>query len=435
MSDPSRPEAVPFISAAATAVDGQIEPIGRVRRTLLSYVILAVDAATSIVWGVSLVAVLTQVFSVTQAASVIFGLAIVNFSLMLDLGMTGFTYAIFRQKFVKGEAVDDLGVIKFIVGFFAAASVIITIAAGIASVTIYSSEGGAIFFGLALYSSLVPVWSVLSAIGRAIDRYIKFQFLELARKLVALFAFLMWSKAMLPSLGFVAAIGVSWGLCFLICQKELALIARLEIHQQSLRGIVGRALAASRFSLADFVFLQVPYLAVYAHFGTGGQLIIFDLFNKFRRASAIVLSVIVNGAAPSVTREYFHGRGRGVAVLWATLLAAGWLVSVALAVTLFGSQFVALVSAKKIDVSATGSFVLALGLILFGIDAYIGMSLVQIGKFNALWRIASLKLLALVGIMLASVVIRFSGEAIFVAYCVTTLFAPLVLAIQRSNLQ
>ena len=269
------------------------------------------DAGIALFWGFGILFVSSGVLSVDDLSKVLFGLAIVNSFMILDIGFSGYLFAVYRKEFLLHGKIENMSLAGAFYLFFIIFSIIILGCSLLYSLALLEGQARFIFLGFAFYSVFALAWSVLGSVARSNDDHLRYFSVEALRKILAVFATgLMYFDIIAPSI-FSLMIFLGWVVSFALMKEY---VEKLIVSYKGVTETLNVLAVAkyelkntSFFSVSSFAFFQVPYYSISFISGLGIGLVYIDIFNKFRRAIVVFVKMIVDIQSPSFTRDYHLG--------------------------------------------------------------------------------------------------------------------------------
>jgi O-antigen/teichoic acid export membrane protein len=256
----------------------------------------------------------------------------IGFTIWLaELGLPGILFVNLRGHHLAGRrdektAREATAVVLLFAGLAIAASLIcFAIASAQNGATIRSAFELAAFL---LYVTLNLPWSALRSVSIAVDQYIFYERLELARRVINITAMIALLTG-LPITAFLAGTDVLWALAFAAASTRLVRAGALTRSPHRLLPDLLSFVRSNRTSVAhssagalSAMFITTfPYYVVPIWFGLGAAPIILEVTFKIYRGSCVLYAAICDLALPGQTRAFAaHEAGRLVRT---TLLAAG----------------------------------------------------------------------------------------------------------------
>jgi hypothetical protein len=231
---------------------------------------------------------------------------------LTDLGLAKILFVNLRAGHLAGkpderDARQATAVILFYVLLGIAAS-LICIAADFAQPA--ATLRGAVELGLfLLYIALNLAWYSLRSISIAVDVYLFYEKLELARRIVVV-ATMLAMLAGLPLMAFLIAANVLWGVLLVTALARLAQRGAMAVrfdgifHELiSFFRLNKASIARSGTSALSGVFVATfPYYFVPAAFGLGAAPIILEVTFRIFRGSSVIFAAACDLTLPSQTR-------------------------------------------------------------------------------------------------------------------------------------
>ena len=248
-----------------------------------------------------------------------------------DLGFAKIVFVNLRAAYLAGRrdqraARDATAVIAAYVLLAVAAS-LVCVAVRAAQPSIALSDGVELGLFL-LYVTLNLAWFSLRTVSIAVDLYIFYETLELARRVIVV-AMMLAMLAGQPVMTFLIGANALWGVLLVAAAVKLArrgaLAARLDGLARELIAFFrlnARSIARSSTSALSGVFVAIfPYYFVPLAFGLGAAPIILEVTFRIFRGASVIYSAACDLTIPGQTRALTRrDAGR---LIRTTLLAVG----------------------------------------------------------------------------------------------------------------
>lgn len=308
-------------------------------------------AVTSVLTGLLQTFVFARVLSPEQFSLFVL-VGAIGFTLLLcDLGATKILFVRLRQRHLDQSQENSVA---------AQTSAIVTLYIALALVGAvvcffamsWLRPGGwlqslqfALFF---VFTALNLSWFALRNIAVAVDQYVFFEYLEVTRRFLVIFATAAM-LAFLPVTAFLILINLMWivvlTLCILRLKADGALTMGLRGQVQHLRNFWhenGRMLLRSSiFSVSEIYIYNFPYFFVPAFYGLGAPTIILDTAFKVFRGGSVAYSAACDIALPRQTQAF---KERDLpALIRSTLIALGLC-----AIPTIGASLILLIAGKQL---------------------------------------------------------------------------------------
>jgi O-antigen/teichoic acid export membrane protein len=304
----------------------------RARLISLPYLLLRFSTAGgAFVMGFVQTLVFARILMPEQFSAFIVVAAVGHSLWVTELGLPNILFINLRGPFLAGArdekaARDATAVVLFYTALSVAAALFcFAIVAVLPSSTLIGAAELALFI---LYNTLNLAWGTLRSLSIAVDLYIFYERLELARRTINIATMLALLFG-LPLWAFLVGSNALWAILFAAAAAKLiqrgALSPRL--------GNVGADLvlffrsnwhAVSRSStaaLSNIFITTFPYYIVPVWFGFGAAPIIVELTFKIYRGSCVIFAAICDLAVPEQTRAYAARDAKRL--VRGTLLAVG----------------------------------------------------------------------------------------------------------------
>jgi hypothetical protein len=352
---------------------------------------------------------------------------------LTDLGLAKILFVNLRAGHLAGKPDDrDARQATAVIVFY----VLLGIAAALVCIAVSYAQPSATFRDAAelglflLYISLNLAWFSLRSISIAVDVFVFYEKLELARRIVTVSAMLAMLIG-LPLIAFLIGANLVWGVLIvaaaakLVQRGGLAANARGLVHDlilffRSNRGSIARS---GTGALSGVFVATFPYYFVPLAFGLGSAPIILEVTFRIFRGASVIYSAACDLALPGQTRALAtHDVGRMVRT---TMLAVGLCclpAAVGCAVLIFagGPLFKFLLrSAATVPPQIVPILV---ALLLVNVVQIVSETLLQhTGYFRNLARVGALVAVLMVVATALSVVAKFDIVGFLIAY--TAVFA------------
>jgi O-antigen/teichoic acid export membrane protein len=271
-------------------------------------------AATSVLTGLLQTYVFARVLT-PELFSLFVLVGALGFTLLLcDLGASKILFVRLRQRHLDGTKDDSaVGQTSAILILYVSLAVVGSFVC-LAAMAWLRPESGvqSIQFGLFfLFTALNLAWFALRNITIAVDEYVYFEFLEVARRLCvigATFSVLLF----LPFTNFLILINAAWLVVFTLAGLRLKLREDLTLRFRGMWRSLGdfwrqngrMLLRSSIYSVTEIYIYNFPYFFVPVFFGLGAPTIILDTTFKVFRAGSIAYSAACDVVVPNHTRAY-----------------------------------------------------------------------------------------------------------------------------------
>ena len=376
-------------------------------------------AATSVVTGLLQTYVFARVLT-PELFSLFVLVGALGFTLLLcDLGASKILFVGLRQRHLDGSRDSAaVGQTSAIVLLYLGLAVIGSVACFVAMAwlrpeSLLQSFQFSLFF---LFTSLNLAWFALRNITIAVDEFLHFEMLEVARRFVTIFATAS-VLFFLPFTLFLILLNLAWLVVFTLCGMRLkqreALVLRFRGAGRNLAQFWrqnGRTLLRSSiFSVSEIYVYNFPYFFVPAFFGLGAPTIILDTAFKVFLGGSIAFSAACVTTVPKQTRAYRDRDAGG-------LMRAAWIALGLCSIPTLGASIILLTVGDRLFAWLLGpaavmpnlSAVLILLLVANMVQMVAQSLLVHTGYFKELAQAAPLIVVAMTLGTIAAVVIKAS---------------------------
>jgi len=318
--------------AASLSADRTPAEAAPARLISLPYLLLRVTTAGgAFAMGLVQTLVFARVLS-PERFSLFILVGAIGYSLWLcDLGLAKILFVKLRAahlagKTDRGAAAQATAVIVFYV-LLAAVGALVCFAFMLSRPT-FSALDAADFGLFFVYITLNLTWVCLRSISIAVDEFVFYEKLELARR-IGNMATILAMLIGLPFTAFLVGSDLLWAT--LLTAAVTRLIGRGAMAPQ-LRGFAGELVAffksntrsiarSGTFALSDIFIYTFPYYVVPLAFGLGAPTIILEATWRIFRGASVIYSAACDLAIPGQTRALAaHDAGK---LIRATLIAAG----------------------------------------------------------------------------------------------------------------
>ena len=271
-------------------------------------------AASSVVTGLLQTFVFARVLTPEQFSLFVL-VGALGFTLLLcDLGAAKILFVRLRQHYLdrskdKSAAAQTSAIVTLYIALAIVGTLICFCAmAWFRAESWLQSFQFSLFF---LFTAVNLAWFALRNVAIAVDEYVYFEGLEVARRFLVIFATVAL-LFFLPLTSFLILVNAIWLVAFALCILRLkargALTARLRGQVRFLKHFWrenGRTLLRSSiFSISEIYIYNFPYLFVPAFYGLGAPTIILDTTFKVFRGGSIAYSAACDVALPKQTQAY-----------------------------------------------------------------------------------------------------------------------------------
>lgn len=377
-------------------------------------------AATSVITGLLQTFVFARILNPEQFSLFII-VGTIGFTLMLcDLGVAKILFVRLRKRHLDDIAGESIPAqTSAVVSFYTLLAVVGScVCFAVMGATHANSVMEAMQFSLFfLFTALNLPWFALRNITIAVDEFIFFEALEVARRftvIAATVALLFF----LPLTAFLVFINLLWIIVLFLCIRRL--IARSAwvsgLHRISERLVSfwrenARTLFSSAtLSASEIYIYNIPFFVVPVMFGLGAPTIVLDTSFKVFRGGSVAYSAACDLLVPRQTRAFNERNAK--ALIRATWAAAGLCAIPATAAALIlifaGEQLFAflLSSAAKMPPAV---FPIVIVLLYANLVQMVALSLlVHTGFFREVSRIAPFIVLAMTVATAAAMVLKLS---------------------------
>jgi len=260
-----------------------------------------------------------------------------------DLGLAKILFVNLRRPYLTGgrdeAAARQATAVMLFYGLLAVAAAAVCFAVALAQ---FSStlRGAAELSLFILYITLNLAWFSFRSISIAVDLFVFYEKLELARRAVNI-ATMLAMLGGLPLIAFLVASNLLWAVLFATAATKLiqrgALVAHLRGHFSALLAFFRHnrdSIARSATGALSGVFIaNFPYYVVPIWFGLGAAPIILEVTFRIFRGSCVIFAAICDLAIPGQTRA-LAARDVGRLVRTTLLVAALCCVPAAIACAL-----------------------------------------------------------------------------------------------------
>lgn len=306
------------------------------------YLLKAANLALTSAWSFALIFVLVRVLPLADYANVAVVTGLGGYVLAVNLGFSTVVYANLRRNFLEHGPAEEraisIATLVLYAGF-----------AGLAALIFWACVFGlpigspGIRLALAVHftalSCALP-WTIVRVSAAAVDRFMAFELIELARRALALVLVI----AMLFGLSFLGYAALSlllWLAAFAATYPIMGGLwrgVRLDEGMRRLRNDIRAIRHTGVFSALETAIYNFPYMFVPFLYGASSAVVAFDTFYKIVRFGASAYLASAEATLPAQTRALHEGdRGR-LAGRTAMALGLGALPMIVgiLAVTVFG---------------------------------------------------------------------------------------------------
>lgn len=271
-------------------------------------------AASSVVTGLLQTFVFARVLTPEQFSLFVL-VGALGFTLLLcDLGAAKILFVRLRQHYLdrskdKSAAAQTSAIVTLYIALAIVGTLICFCAmAWFRAESWLQSFQFSLFF---LFTAVNLAWFALRNVAIAVDEYVYFEGLEVARRFLVIFATVAL-LFFLPLTSFLILVNAIWLVAFALCILRLkareALTARLRGQIRFLKHFWrenGRTLLRSSiFSISEIYIYNFPYLFVPAFYGLGAPTIILDTTFKVFRGGSIAYSAACDVALPKQTQAF-----------------------------------------------------------------------------------------------------------------------------------
>ncbi len=308
--------------------------IAEPRQRLISIPFLLLRAATAggaFATGFGQTFVFARILS-PERFSVFVVIGAIGYTLWLaELGLPNILFVSLRGAHLTGRRDAQVGRQATAVGLFYVA---LAVAASLICFVVAFAQPSSAWLGateLALFLLAVALnlaWTLLRSLSIAVDLFVYYESLELARRCVII-AGLLAVLVGLPLVAYLIAVNALWAILFVAAAKRLIGRGALAPY---LRGWTGELVAffkgnrhdaarSSTGALSGAFIALFPYYAVPMLFGLGAAPIVLEVTFRIFRGACVIFAAICDLAVPEQTRAL---AARDInRLLRTTLLAAG----------------------------------------------------------------------------------------------------------------
>ncbi len=302
-----------------------------------------------LIWGFAVTYVFVRVLPLAEFRSFLLLVALGNFTISAEFGVTNIIYARLRQHWLGGKSdagdgggfrVEEMGVL------FLFLAVIILVASAIVIIALLSgavqTDQPTLFLLFFLAACLnLPALLAKRSLA-AIDGNFLWELLDCGRRLLTislLFAILAGFDARL-SIALQLAISIAiigWAIAQV--HRRLGMQARhwfafrsggAHVKAHYLRDVG----ASAAFTASDIVAYNAPYFTIALATGEARPMLVFDFFFKISRALSMLVRATVEAALPRITRAYHARDGVRLRQLLRRAMAAALVFALGLAGTI-----------------------------------------------------------------------------------------------------
>lgn len=363
-----------------------------------------------LIWGFAVTYVFVRVLPLAEFRSFLLLVALGNFTISAEFGVTNIIYARLRQHWLMGRGgaageggfrVEEMGVLFLFLAVIVFVASVIVIAILVLGIVGTDQPTLFLLFFLAACLNLPALLAKRSL--AAVDGNFLWELLDCGRRVLTislLFAILAGVDARLSialQLGISIAI-VGWAIAQVHRRLGMSVgdwfafragAAHMRAHY--LRDVG----ASAAFTASDIIAYNAPYFTIAMATGEARPMLVFDFFFKMSRALSMLVRATVEAALPRITRAYHAkdrarlrqllGRALAVALFFATGLAG--------AVLTFGHWLFVKLFDGRADIDRADLSLIAIALValaLLSVSVYVQSAL---GRFTHLLH-RSLPLLA-----------------------------------------
>lgn len=365
-------------------------------------ILRSIDSVVGISWGFLLLWGATLACPKEELPTVLSLIAATNAFLLLDAGISGSQYAKTRAAYLSGNT-EHFPAYKRTAAFFSFAGFVVFLITVICSAGMLNSINSR-FFVIACGLSVAPMllWGFTGATLRAKDEHFRFFIFELIRKSVSVLgpALIIFDSRFTAA--FPVIVAVSWASCYRYASSVKAVLIEGDTSRRSPgepTEFFGVDRTASTFSVVDFLVQQSPYLMLQYMMDPSTSIVMFDIFNKIRRTTAVVSNLLHDHWSGNYT-DHYYSKGHGIYLsTLAKMLPVVFIISVTLSVC--GAVvfiFLAERLVKDVKFDFVSLFIsVAIGALLFFVRSFSGQLLMYTGKIFCLLQSSAVEFLFLAG--------------------------------------
>jgi O-antigen/teichoic acid export membrane protein len=356
---------------------------------------------------------------------IVFFSAVGNYVLAVDFGYSGFIYASTRQKFIEGKLAGQSNLISEALNVYmliplAAAPVVAGLIFATIDATPVLKASVSIYF---LSIVLSMPWALMRRAGAAVDQFVVFEVLELARRVI----FCGLTSAMLAGLPFLT-FGILclcvWVVAFVLAgliltrrgvHIKLANPSELAAH---LRHNHRHIMTSGWFTVLEFLIYNFPYMLLPFLYADGTRIVAFDVFYKVVRFGGVAYGVAFETFLPYQTRAYYSGNLAQVRKYLANveLLAVIPFVIATAALIVAGGPFFHFLLNNAALISHLTRWTMILMLLFILLQSSPGSFLVGIGRYRDVSRRAAITTTLMVLLSVAAWIFKLPFDQFLLGY-------------------
>ena len=384
------------------------------------FLLKALSNFLALLWGFLQTFIFIRVFDYHDVSVIMLTNSICVFLMYFDFGLSKIYYVAIREKFIAGQALGDNSEIVSLATLFglvlACGALLIGGYLWLFDTRLHISP--IVVSGYFLIIGLNLPWQLLQNASSAVDNFIPFEMLEVARRglqLLVLLALLAY-PAPLPIFLLLLAI---WGAAIAAALRRLqraGVVSRYRVHPLAwYRALSPGARTSARqsatFLVGEAVLHQTPLLLTPLFYGLGAPVIIADTVFKVFRGAATLCRVSSETLVPQQTAAFFRGDRAELQRRTAQVLGMSLLIVLALEVAFlfFGNWIFSILLNVRGLISGFALTSVALLIVAGMLQNTFGSLLQNTGSFRAL-----------------SLVTTAAAFPIFLAECVSGLWSPTV---------
>lgn len=343
-----------------------------------------------------------------------------------DAGISRTVYARLREAFLRGEVAEERVRVAGAVLLYAAVTLAaLTVFTGVQFATAHPDQATtqSLYF---VFVALNLPWMLLRYIGWAVDEHLRFDAIDLVRRLAQIGVFFLALTSLDLRLVF-ALLDLVWLAGFLggaavVARRLGSLLPGAAGVRRALAGFWGSYAAMLRFSvvfsLIEFAIYNFPYVLIPLAYGKGAPLVAFDLFYKLFRAGVTGNQIASTTVLPRQTRAFHVGDATGV-MRWtrgAIALSVAAVSPLAIGLLLFGPQVLNLLLSGASVIGWTGIAAVVIATYANSFQNAAGSLLVHIGLIRQGVAISYAVLAIMAALALAAALGLFDVERFILAY-------------------
>ncbi len=356
-----------------------------------------------LIWGFAVTYVFVRVLPLAEFRSFLLLVALGNFTISAEFGITNIIYARLRQHWLrsKGETTDasgfrveEMGVLfLFLAAIIVIASAIVIMALALGAVRTDQPTLFLLFF-LAACLNLPALLAKRSL--AAIDGNFLWELLDCGRRLLTislLFSILVGLDARLSiALQLTISIAIiGWAIAHVHRRLEMRAedwfafrLGGAHMKAHYLRDVG----ASAAFTASDIVAYNAPYFTIAMATGEARPMLVFDFFFKMSRALSMLVRAAVEAALPRITRAYHARDGARLRQLLLRAMAVALVFALGLsgAILVAGRWLFAKLFDGRAEIDAADLWLVAIALVALAVlcvSVYVQSAL---GRFTHLLR-------------------------------------------------